>query len=428
VQFNTRRRTSSISTSKSASTAPKPTRQPKSSLSSTSSTSPETAPTQRKSLKKKKSPESEASVVVTPKTLPRKRQKKSPLPPASKYQGVSYSKDDKKYLAQIEYNHKFHSLGVYKFEADAALAYDMGYKLLLKHPQDDVASAAAVAAPHAASRNFVRRESYEDNIREAMKNANRKRINVEKSYSKVSGSVGVYVSKIFAAEENKLRESLDNEKSGDDDNTDFENATTNHGNVDTNTEFEFAISAPSMSNDENSVPTSQRRIMAKNKKPRDSLDDFQSGDDVDDLEHALNNNDDGGFNASTEFEDFEFTISTPATIVTAVETNIEHDDGTIARLRVEENSVPSPQCKTIMKTHACSSVEYDQVCKRFIAYITLPKSEIKYSLGKTVIVSLSTSCRTISNALALLPLLSQANTNLKPMPPMPATKRQHSSR
>ena len=124
--------------------------------------------------------------------------------------------------------------------------------------------------------------------------------------------------------------------------------------------------------------------------PHSSLDDFQSGDnDVDGLEHASNNNDDG-FNASTEFEDFEFTISTPATIMetAVVETNIEHDDGTIARLRVEENSVPSPQCRTISKKHDYYSVEYDQVCKHFIAYIVLPKTEkrqaeVKYSLGKT---------------------------------------------
>jgi hypothetical protein len=277
---------------------------------------------------------------------------------------------------------------LYKFEADAALAYDMGYKLLLKHPQDDVASAAA------ASRNFAQKESYETCIREELKNANRKIINVEKCYSKVSGSVGVYVSKIFAAEENKLRESLDNAKSVDDDaNADFEYATTNNDNVDTSTEFEFTISAPSLSNEDTSVPTStsQRKTMTKNKKPRDSsLDDFQSGDnDVDGLEHASNNNDDG-FNASTEFEDFEFTISTPATIMetAVVETNIEHDDGTIARLRVEENSVPSPQCRTISKKHDYYSVEYDQVCKHFIAYIVLPKTEkrqaeVKYSLGKT---------------------------------------------
>ncbi len=311
-------------------------------------TTPKSTPAPRNSLKKTSSDESVASA-VTPTTAPRKRQKKSP-PPASKCQGVSYSKDDKKYLAQIEYKNKFHSLGLYKFEADAALAYDIGCKLLWEH-KDDIAAGVAEGVPTVASHsdhhrtyNFVWRELYEERIQEEMTNANRIRINVEKSYSKVSEMTEVYLSRIFVAEEKKLRDSLANDQSGD--GNEVLELNMDYDDKDTSTDFDVTISAPTMET---------------------STVDLDEGNDG--MEGATNYD---GIGTST---DFEFAISAPKMDTT--------DDDV---LRDYENGVPSSERNAFSKKHDYYCVEYDKVSKRFMSCISLPKTEtraeMKYWLGK----------------------------------------------
>lgn len=280
--------------------------------------------------------------------MPRKRQKKS-LP--SKYHGVSYSKIDKKYEAQIEYKNIFHSLGLYKFEADAALAYDMGCKLLWNRTAAVAAAAKAAAAspslhavaqsdPHSyPATSFRWKESYEEAIQEEMTNANRKRINVESSYHKVSKSVEAFVSKIlFAAEEEKLRSLLDNDKSGND-----------YGNASA-AQFDFTISTPPsivatetsvdnndietngtkfrlLRDEENSAPTSQR------KRKSGSVDEAL----------ADTNDNQGDIHASAEFEP---AISSPPTVSSGaiVDSNDFESNGT-SRLLLhdEDSSDPSSQ-------------------------------------------------------------------------------------
>ncbi|KAL3771167.1 hypothetical protein ACHAWU_004790 [Discostella pseudostelligera] len=335
----------------------KPSRESNTSLSSSaasptsSAPAPESTTTPRNHHRKKnKSPPSEVSTasVVTPKTVsvPRKRQKKS-LP--SKYHGVAYSKIDKKYETQIEYKNIFHSLGLYKFEADAALAYDMGCKLLWNRTVAVAAAAKAAAASpslHTVAQsdprsypttNFRWKESYEEAIQEEMTNANRKRINVESSYHKVSKSVEALVSKIFFAEEEKLRSLLDNDKSDDND-------------VNASAQFDFGISTPPpivatetsdddndietngtncrlLRDEENSAPTSQRKR--------------KSGSD----DEALADTSDNQVDIDTGAE-FEPAISSPPIVARGciVDNNVIETNGSSRfLLRGEENSAPSSQ-------------------------------------------------------------------------------------
>ncbi|KAL7527751.1 hypothetical protein ACHAXR_002111, partial [Thalassiosira sp. AJA248-18] len=107
---------------------------------------------------------------------PKKRQKIS----TSSYRGVTYSKQDRKYLAQINHDGKLHCLGYYKFAVDAGLAVDKGAMLGSSH-----------------RKNFRNRQAYEDAIR---KENTGHSPDVVESYEAVVEKVGVYLSKIYAAQ------------------------------------------------------------------------------------------------------------------------------------------------------------------------------------------------------------------------------------
>ena len=115
---------------------------------------------------------------------------KSPPPtkglktPSSNYKGVSYSKQDKKYLALIEYGGKLHSLGYYKLESDAALAFDKGSIVLLSD---------------ADSPNFSTRQAYEKAIQREVEETDPS-LDVKESYKDVVNKVEVYLSNIYAGE------------------------------------------------------------------------------------------------------------------------------------------------------------------------------------------------------------------------------------
>ena len=224
----------------------------------------------------------------------------------------------------------------------------MGRKLLSKH-QDDVPTVASHSDHHSLC-NFVWRESYEESIHEEMTNAKRKRINVEKSYSKVSEMVEVCLSKIFIAEQKKLRDSLDNDQSCDRNGVMEFAMSMHYDEKDTSTEFESSISAPTM---ETST--------------------VDSGDDNDGIEGTTN------YDSIDTRTDFELTISAP------ILDNAKDDD-----LRNDENDVPLSQSITFTKKHDYYCVEYDKVSKSFMSYISLPKTEtraeINYWLGKMPLI------------------------------------------
>lgn len=110
-----------------------------------------------------------------------KRHKKTP---SSNYKGVSYSKQDRKYLSQIDYRGKLNCLGLYKYEADAALAYDKGHQVLFGRFDP-------------SELNFCTLPTYEKAIRTEAKIADHS-IEVKEFYDAVVEKVEIYLSKIYA--------------------------------------------------------------------------------------------------------------------------------------------------------------------------------------------------------------------------------------
>jgi len=146
----------------------------------------------------------------------KEKSSKSPPPtkglktPSSNYKGVSHSKQDKKYLALIEYGGKLHSLGYYKLESDAALAYDKGSIVLLSD---------------ADSPNFSTRQAYEKAIRTEVEETD-PLLDVEESYKDVVKKVEVYLSNIYAGEKKtydmELEDDEGSEEDSDEDDSDEE--------------------------------------------------------------------------------------------------------------------------------------------------------------------------------------------------------------
>jgi hypothetical protein len=118
-------------------------------------------------------------------TYSEKRREKTP---SSNYRGVSYSKHDRKYMAQIDYGGKLNFLGLYKYEADAALAYDKGRQVLF----------GKFDPPE---HNFCTLPTYEKAIRMDAANDDHS-IEVKESYDAVVEKVEIYLSKIYADNDN----------------------------------------------------------------------------------------------------------------------------------------------------------------------------------------------------------------------------------
>jgi len=134
----------------------------------------------------------------------KEKSSKSPPPtkglktPSSNYKGVSYSKQDKKYLALIEYGGKLHSLGYYKLESDAALAYDKGSIVLLSD---------------ADSPNFSTRHAYEKAIKREAEEID-PFLDVKESYKDVVKKVEVYLSNIYAGEKKTYEVEIEDDEEG----------------------------------------------------------------------------------------------------------------------------------------------------------------------------------------------------------------------
>jgi len=170
------------------------------------------------SIRKKVKSAFEALAKPSPPPPPKVKEKssKSPPPtkglktPSSNYKGVSYSKQDKKYLALIEYGGKLHSLGYYKLESDAALAYDKGSIVLLSD---------------ADSPNFSARQAYEKAIQAEVEEIDPS-FDTKESYKDVVKKVEVYLSNIYAGKKKthdmKIEDDEGSEKDSDDDNSDEE--------------------------------------------------------------------------------------------------------------------------------------------------------------------------------------------------------------
>ena len=134
-----------------------------------------------------------------------KRHKKTP---SSNYKGVSYSKQDRKYLSQIDYRGKLNCLGLYKYEADAALAYDKGHQVLFGRFDP-------------SELNFCTLPTYEKAIRTEAKIADHS-IEVKEIYDAVVEKVEIYLSKIYAdgdnaadAEVSNIEGIVDSDSDGD---------------------------------------------------------------------------------------------------------------------------------------------------------------------------------------------------------------------
>lgn len=138
-------------------------------------------------------PHSKNSQSTKPSTSPGKRnQTISP----STYIGVSYSKKDRKYLAQIEYDGTIHCLGYYKFEVDAALAVDIANPML-----------------GFDTKSFASRREYKDALRQESKDDDPNvSVDADESYNLVTQKVGVYISKIYAREYEKTTTSTTDAK------------------------------------------------------------------------------------------------------------------------------------------------------------------------------------------------------------------------
>jgi len=137
-----------------------------------------------------------------------KSSKKHKNTPSSNYKGVSYSKPDRKYLAQVEYGGKLNCLGLYKYEADAALAYDKGRQVLFGRFDP-------------SEHNFCTLPTYKKAIRTEAKNADHS-IEVKETYDAVAEKVEIYLSKIYAngdkladAEVSNIEGIVDSDSDGD---------------------------------------------------------------------------------------------------------------------------------------------------------------------------------------------------------------------
>lgn len=114
----------------------------------------------------------------------------------SNYNGVSFSKQHRKYLAQkISVHGTLHCLGYYKFQADAALAVDKGSMLGFEK-----------------NSNFTTQNSYEKHIRVEME-ASGYPVDVKERYAAVVEEVGVYLSQIYA-DKNKEADNKKNSENG----------------------------------------------------------------------------------------------------------------------------------------------------------------------------------------------------------------------
>lgn len=156
----------------------------------------------------------DSRVPSPPTELPPSKRQKIAIP--SIYENVSYSKRDKKYLAQVVCDRKLHCLGeffpilkslpqqpfscsdltisfsidcigYYKYAADAALAADKGAIL-----------------GTSGKLNFSTRQQYRDAIKKETEAENENdSVDVEESYNAVLEKVEVYLSKIYAADVKK---------------------------------------------------------------------------------------------------------------------------------------------------------------------------------------------------------------------------------
>ena len=161
----------------------------------------------RKKVKSAFEAMAQSSVPPPPPTKVKEKSSKSPSPtkglktPSSNYKGVSYSKQDKKYLALIEYGGKLHSLGYYKLESDAALAYDKGSIVLLSD---------------ADSPNFSTRQAYEKAIQAEAEKTD-PLLDVEESYKDVVKKVEVYLSNIYAGEKKTYDMEIEDDEGSEED-------------------------------------------------------------------------------------------------------------------------------------------------------------------------------------------------------------------